>query len=158
MSISCSDPVPGAPASTPMNVLRVLLAMTLLLALTGTAVLRNARWHTLLTMWEDCARKSPNKSRTHNNLGNCHLLLGQHFSAIAEYQKAVVLAPSNMEAQYNLATSLDTVGLYNEAMRPYEVFCRSAPQELGEARGKACARLGELLAMARAGTGPEGGQ
>ena len=136
-----------------MNALRAILAVLLLLAMTGTAMQRNAQWHTLLAMWEDCARKSPNKSRTHNNLGNCHLLLGRHFSAIAEYQKAVALEPGNMEAHYNLGLTLDTVGLYTQAMRSYETFCRSAPRALAEHRAQACSRLDELLARSRSGKG-----
>jgi len=131
----------------------MIIAVLLLLALTGTAVLRNAKWHSLLAMWEDCAQKSPNKSRTHNNLGNCYLLLGHHFPALAEYQKAVAIDPRNLEAQYNLATTLDAVGLYPQAIAPYDVFCRLAPAALAEHRTKACARLRELLTSAGSGRG-----
>jgi tetratricopeptide (TPR) repeat protein len=136
-----------------MHAVRAILAALLVLALTGTAVLRNARWHSLLAMWEDCAGKSPDKSRTHNNLGNCYLLLGRHFSALAEYQRAVAIEPRNLEAQYNLATTLDTVGLLTQAIGPYDVFCRQAPPAFAEQRAKACARLRELLAAARSGAG-----
>ena len=153
MSISCSEQASIGSSRFTMDVLRISLAVILLLALTGASLIRNSRWHTLLSMWEDCARKSPNKSRTHNNLGNCYLLLNRHFPAIEEYQKAVMLEPGNLEAQYNLATTLDAVGLYNQAMRPFEVFCRLAPTEYAEQRARACRRLEELLATARVGTG-----
>lgn len=139
-----------------MIVLRALLPVMLIGALVSATALRNSRWHTLVVMWEDCARKSPNKSRTHNNLGNCYLLLGRHFSAIAEYQKAVVLEPLNLEAQYNLATTLDTVGLYTQALPPYERFCRMAPPLFAEQRNKACKRFEELMARTRPGAGPGG--
>ena len=151
MSIFCSEMPPSAIAGPPTGMFRVLLAVALLAALTAASVARNTRWHTLLAMWEDCARKSPNKSRTHNNLGNCYLLLGQRFSALAEYQKAVALEPGNLEAQYNLATTADIVGMYNLALRPYEVFCRAAPPEFMKQRLQACARKEELLAMVRQG-------
>jgi tetratricopeptide (TPR) repeat protein len=136
-----------------MNAFRTVLAITLVLALAGTAFSRNVRWKTLLAMWDDCAGKSPNKSRTHNNLGNCQLLLGNYFSALAEYQKAVALEPGNWEARYNLATTLDTVGLYNQAVQAYDVVCRHAPPSFAGPRARACARLQELLAGTVAGRG-----
>jgi tetratricopeptide (TPR) repeat protein len=141
-----------------MLAFRIVPVIVLVAALTGATMLRNVRWQTLLTMWEDCARKSPNKSRTHNNLGNCHMLLGKHFSAMREYQQAVALEPGNMEAQFNLARVYDMVGLYSQAMRPYDIFCRSAPKDLDEHRVTACRRLQELLAEARARAGSGGAQ
>lgn len=136
-----------------MHAAKTIIAVLLLLALTGAAVHRNARWHTLLAMWTDCAHKSPNKSRTRNNLGNCYLLLGRHFPALAEYRRAVAIDPGNLEAQYNLATTLDAVGLFPQAVVPYDVFCRLAPPALAEHRAKACARLEELLTRAGSGGG-----
>ena len=138
------------------DLLKALCAAALVIALAGAAATRNATWHSLLAMWEDCARKSPNKSRTHNNLGNCHVLLERYFPAIAEYQKAIALEWGNLEAHYNLATALDTVGLYSQAMRSYEVFCRMAPPALAEHKQRACTRLQELLDEARRPRGAGG--
>ena len=126
---------------------RTVLAASVVLLLTGTAVQRNSTWHTLLAMWQDCAEKSPQKSRTHNNLGNCYLLLGRHFDAIAEYQKAVALAPGNLEAQYNLAVRLDNVGLFAPAIQPYGVFCKFAPPTLPEQQRYACERYEALRSL-----------
>jgi tetratricopeptide (TPR) repeat protein len=153
MSICCFEKPSPACTGALGAMLRVLLAVLMVAALTTVSVMRNARWHTLLSMWEDCARKSPNKSRTHNNLGNCYLLLGQHFSALAEYQKAVALEPGNLEAQYNLATTSDAVGMHNLALRHYDVFCRLATSQFGEQRARACARVEDLVAAARASGG-----
>jgi tetratricopeptide (TPR) repeat protein len=136
------------------RVLGICLAVMLVLALTGASMQRNVRWRTLLAMWQDCVRKSPDKSRTHNNVGNCHVLLKEYFPAIAEYQKAIELEPGNMEAYFNLAQALDIVGLYNPAMRNYDIFCRNAPPQLENAREKACLRLRELMARARQGGAP----
>ncbi len=135
-----------------MRVVKTVLAVFIIMLLTVASVRRNAAWHSLLSLWTDCAAKSPQKSRTRNNLGNCNLLLKRYFPAIAEYQKAVELNPRNMEAQYNLATTLDTVGLLSQAMRPYETFCRMAPPEYAEQRAQTCRRLEELKARAGAGT------
>jgi len=128
-----------------MRFVKIAAPAIFILFLELAALQRNAVWHTLLTMWTDCAAKSPQKSRTHNNLGNCYLLLGKHFPAIAEYQKAVELDNTNMQAQYNLATQLDNVGLTSQAMRPYEVFCRFSPPTFHEQKKLSCSRLQELL-------------
>ena len=127
-----------------MRCVKVAVPAIILLFLVLATVQRNAVWHTLLTMWTDCAAKSSQKSRTHNNLGNCYLLLGKHFPAIAEYQKAVGLDNTNMQAQYNLATQLDNVGLSSLAARHYEVFCRFAPPTFPEQKKAACRRFQEL--------------
>ena len=127
---------------------RVTIALLVVIALTSASVQRNRAWHTLLSLWEDCARKSPEKSRTRNNLGNCNLLLKRYFPAIEEYQKAVQLDPGNLEAQYNLAMTLDTVGLVSQAMPPYDIFCRLAPPVYAEQRDRACQRLKDLRAAA----------
>lgn len=128
--------------------LKIVAASLILIVLVAISVQRNSAWHSLLSLWEDCARKSPDKSRTRNNLGNCNLLLNRYFPAIEEYQKAVQLDPQNLEAHYNLATTLDTVGLASQAMRPYDIFCRQAPPSYAEQRARACQRLQELRSAA----------
>lgn len=132
-----------------MRSVRESVLIIVVLALTASALQRNATWHTLLAMWTDCAAKSPQKSRTHNNLGNCYLLQGMHFPAIAEYQKAVALDPGNMEAQYNLAVQLDNVGLVSLAIKPYEMFCKFAPATFPRQQKRSCDRYQELLNEAK---------
>ena len=125
--------------------MKTVISLLIVLLLAGAASHRNRAWHTLLAMWTDCAAKSPQKSRTHNNLGNCYSLLDQHFSAIAEYQRAVALDKGNMEAQYNLAVKLDSVGFSALAIQPYDMFCKFAPPTFPEQKRYACERLRELL-------------
>lgn len=138
-----------------LAVMRTVFAATLVIVLALASLNRNATWHSLLSLWEDCARKSPQKSRTHNNLGNCHLLLGGHFPAIEEYRKAVELDAGNMEAQYNLATTLETVGLISPAQKPYDLFCRHAsPSEYAAQRATACRRAQEIQTLAGERTRP----
>ncbi len=140
-----------------MLLAKTIVAAVLLLTLGSATLVRNAAWRTLLVMWQDCAAKSPDKSRTRNNLGNCYWLQGNHFSALREYEKAVALAPGNLEAQFNLGRAYDTVGLFTQAMRPYDVFCRHAPDAFREQRERACRRLEDLLAAAGGRAAPRGG-
>jgi len=134
--------------------LKVVVVSLIVILLSAASLHRNSAWHSLLSLWEDCAQKSPEKSRTRNNLGNCNLLLNRYFPAIEQYRKAVELDPQNLEAQYNLATTLDTVGLLSQAMAPYDVFCRQAPASYAEQRAQACLRLQELRTAAGERTKP----
>jgi tetratricopeptide (TPR) repeat protein len=113
-------------------------------ALAMTAARRNADWTSLLTIWLDCARKSPGKSRVHNHLGNSYFLLKRYFPAIEEYRMAVQLDQGNLDATYNLAIALDYTGSRAEAMPYYEKFCASAPRRCQEQKDRACDRLREL--------------
>ncbi len=145
---------PGSAAAA--GWVKELFLAIIIILLTIAAVQRNSAWQTLLSIWSDSAAKSPYKSRTHNNLGNCHLLLNRYFPAIAEYQQAVALDPENMEAQYNLATTLDKVGLYSPAIQPYAIFCKRGPLEYTEQKRKSCERHRQLSAAANTGNGGSG--
>ena len=128
-----------------MRYIRESILIIIVLALAGASVHRNTAWQTLVAMWTDCVSKSPQKSRTRNNLGNSYLLSQMHFSAIAEYQKAVALEKGNMEAQYNLAVQLDNVGLVSLAMQPYEIFCKFDSTSYAQQQKHACDRYQTLL-------------
>lgn len=99
----------------------------LIISLAGITFQRNKVWETRLSLWKDAAAKSPMKSRTHNNLGNCYLLLKDYFSAVEEYKKAIALDENNIEAYYNLGLSLENIGLLSQAAYYYGIFYRVAP-------------------------------
>jgi tetratricopeptide (TPR) repeat protein len=119
------------------------------MVVTAAALQRNTTLHTLLAMWTDCAAKPPQKSRTHNNLGNWYCLLGMYFPATAEYQKTVALEPGNREAQYNLAVELDKGGLASLAMKPFALFCTFAPPAFPRQQKRSCHRYQELFDEAK---------
>jgi tetratricopeptide (TPR) repeat protein len=109
-----------------------LVVIILLFILSGATFQRNKVWQTKLSLWEDAARKSPMKSRVHNNLGNCYMLLGRHFDAIEEYKKAIALDKNNVEAYYNLGINLEKIGLLNQAVYYYDIFYKIAPPKYDE--------------------------
>jgi tetratricopeptide (TPR) repeat protein len=115
----------------------------------GMAYERNSAWHTLLTLWQDTAAKSPEKSRVLNNLGNCYVLSGMHFKGIEAYQRAVALDSNNIEAYYNLGVNYENVGIINQAVYYYDRFCRTAPSTYREQRELACKRVVELTHSAK---------
>ena len=132
----------------------VAVAVLLILVLMAATYHRNQAWQTLLSLWADCAAKSPQKSRTHNNLGNCYMLLGMPFQAIPEYERAIALDPNNIEAYYNLASNLDAAGFAGASVRYYTIFCERAPRTYESARTQACRRLQELTAAPAPKAGP----
>jgi len=120
-----------------------VLALVVIL-LTGVAYERNAAWHTLLTLWQDAAIKSPGKSRVFNNLGNCYILEGKYFKGIEAYTRAVALDRNNIEAYYNLGVNYENVGIPNRAAYYYDLFCKTAPASYREQTEQACKRVVEL--------------
>jgi tetratricopeptide (TPR) repeat protein len=55
---------------------------------------RNFDWKDALTVWRDCAQKSPGKPRPHYNLGFSYEQQAQYELAMAEYDQALSLGPN----------------------------------------------------------------
>src|SRR5574337_659615 len=121
-----------------------ILTAALLVLLCVATLLRNDVWDTKLSLWHDVARKSPLKSRAHNNLGNCYALLGRLFDAIEQYKIAVALDKTNIEAYYNLGMYLENVGILSEAVYYYDVFCKAAPPDYAGQKMRSCERVETL--------------
>ncbi len=62
---------------------------------------RNIVWADKVGFLEDVVRKSPNKSRPHNNLGAEYWRKGEYALAMSEYQKAITLEPDDSVAYFN---------------------------------------------------------
>jgi tetratricopeptide (TPR) repeat protein len=127
---------------------RLLAAMLLIVLLAGVTYVRNRVWDTKLSLWSDVARKSGQKSRAHNNLGNCYMLLDRPFKAIEEYRTAIALDPGNIEAYYNLAMNLEKVGLLSQAASYYDHFCRAAPPVYEQEKQSSCRAVQALAGQA----------
>jgi len=110
------------------------------MALLFFAYQRNGIWTSKLSLWTDVVRKTPNKSRVHNSMGNSYALLGRYFEAIREYELALKLDPGNIEVYYNLAANYENVGIMNRALYYYDIFCSKAPADYPEATMQACDR------------------
>jgi tetratricopeptide (TPR) repeat protein len=59
------------------------------LVLSGATYTRNTVWKDDIRLWEDVAKKSPNKARPHNNLGNAYQSKSLLDMAIEQYQTAL---------------------------------------------------------------------
>jgi tetratricopeptide (TPR) repeat protein len=80
-----------------------------------TAVSRNRVWASELTLWSDAARKSPAKSRPHNNLAAALADADRPAEALPHAVAAIRFDPYNAEAHYNLGRILLLEGRYPEA-------------------------------------------
>jgi len=67
---------------------------------------RNKVWGDAISLWQDCASKSPGKARPYNNLGVVLARAGQTDAAIENYHKALKINPDYANAHYNLGSAL----------------------------------------------------
>lgn len=65
-------------------------------------VLRNQDYRSEVALWEDAARKSPDKPRVHNNLGDAYRQAGKLDAARASFRRALALDPDYLLAGNNL--------------------------------------------------------
>ena len=65
-------------------------------------LLRNRDYASEINLWEDTVKKSPNKSRVHNNLGYAYLLSHRYKEARSEFLIALKLDPKLYKARYNI--------------------------------------------------------
>jgi protein O-mannosyl-transferase len=77
----------------------VLASLAILCFLT---IERNHAYKNEITLWEDTAKKSPNKPRAFNNLGYAYALAARYEEAEKAYQRALKLNPDYEPAQSNL--------------------------------------------------------
>jgi protein O-mannosyl-transferase len=80
---------------------------------------RNKVWTDELTLYRDCAEKSPAKARPHNNLGTILLRRARLPEAIDEFQTALDLKPKYADAHYNLANALVKQGHLKDGIYHY---------------------------------------
>jgi hypothetical protein len=78
------------------------VAAGLLVACIALTVSRNQVYRSEIALWEDTVAKSPDKARTHNNLGYAYLLAQRKEEARRELTVALQLDPQLYQAQYNL--------------------------------------------------------
>jgi len=80
---------------------------------------RNQVWRDDVSLWRDCVEKSPNKARSHHNLGYALEGKGNLNEAIGHYLKAIRIKPDYSEAQYGLGNALASQGNLKEAVSHY---------------------------------------
>ena len=93
----------------------IIYGLLILLLMTGT-YWRNRVWHSELELWTDGVKKSPNKDRTHYNLGIVFLNQGKYQEAISHLNEALRINPNYAKAHNNLGNVFLNQGKYQEAI------------------------------------------
>jgi len=88
---------------------------------------RNLVWSDSITFHRDCVRKSPQKARPHNNLGEVLADQGHLAEAVTHYLEALRINPYYTEAHNNLGVVLKAQGKISEAISHYEEALRISP-------------------------------
>jgi len=106
---------------TPARAVVLGVAFTLFAwaVLAGLTWERNKVWRTKETLWRDVAAKSPNKARSHMNLGFALSLQGRREEAVREYRAALALGDRSLvrnQTLRNLGVSLFELGRLDEAI------------------------------------------
>jgi tetratricopeptide (TPR) repeat protein len=91
---------------------------------------RNKVWADEISLYQDCAEKSPQKARPHNNLGAALSRRGRLQEAIENYQTALRIKPDYADAHYNLGYALARQGHLNEGLAHLSESLRLQPKSL----------------------------
>jgi tetratricopeptide (TPR) repeat protein len=75
----------------------------------------------------NCLRLIPDYAGAWNLIGNVQLDLGEPREALRAYQKAVELKPAYVNARYNLALTLETLGRHKDAEGQLQEVLRQQP-------------------------------
>jgi Flp pilus assembly protein TadD len=127
--------------------LRHALPAVIALSLVGTlfcawTYARNQVWADEITLYQDCAAKSPGKARPQNNLGAALSRQGRLPEAIELYRVALGIKPEYGDAHYNLGYALSKTGKLDEGLIHFREAVRIEPKQV-----KYLNNLGVALAL-----------
>ena len=88
---------------------------------------RNSVWRDPISLWSDCIRKSPQKSRPYANLANALKERKLTAEALQNYRKSLQLNPNHFEAHNNLGVLLEEQSSTNEAIKHYRKAIELSP-------------------------------
>lgn len=113
--LACTATISLATSSS-MKIDRHLLAIFALISITlaVATIRRNYVWRTEISLWEDTAHKSPNKSRVLNNLATSYLEKHMTAKAVKPLLHSVELAPGTADGLNNIGMLLDQLPQYKD--------------------------------------------
>ena len=92
---------------------------------------RNKTWRDPVTLWQDCLKKSPNKPRSHTNLGFYLIQDNQVEKGVEHYDTALKLNPKFEDAHFNLAQVYGERRLFDQAEAHLRECIRLDPKDPG---------------------------
>ena len=98
------------------HILKMVIGCSVIMVFAVWTYERNGVWRDELVFWNDVVKKSPQKARPHNNLGNALKRKGEIETAIRHYNRALQINPSYSMAHNNLGTALAAQGRIEDAL------------------------------------------
>jgi len=103
------------------NFLKAVMICAITLVFAAWTYERNTTWSNAVSLWSDVVKKSPQKVRPHNNLGNALKHQGKIEEAIVHFNKALQINPGYSKAHNNLGTALASQGKTDEAIKHFGI-------------------------------------
>ncbi len=98
-----------------------------ILILTAGTMRLGGHWRTSKQLWEYTISKTDGSTFAHNNLGQALLVEKQYAEAREQFERALAIESSNLEAQANLGLALERIGDTQGALSAYEAAIRGGP-------------------------------
>ena len=99
---------------------RVTVVCIVLLLLCNWTYERNKIYGDAVTLWQDCAAKSPWKPRPYSNLATALKDSGRPAEAVEYFNKSLELEPDSAEVHSNLGNALSKLSQTDEAIEHYK--------------------------------------
>jgi tetratricopeptide (TPR) repeat protein len=93
-----------------------IIAAVILIGFSILTYQRNKVWKNEITLWDDTVKKSPHKPRPYNNRGNAYFDQGDVTQAMSDYNKAIEIDTSFVDAYNNRGFIYDKQGNLTQAM------------------------------------------
>jgi tetratricopeptide (TPR) repeat protein len=112
--------------------------------LEGTKLGRSGSPWKAIPLLEKAVELKSSDPEAKSALGSAYMMAGLREKALAQFQEALALDPSMMEAWYNLGLVADALNKKEMALSAYEEFVIRAPRELQQPINRARARINAL--------------
>ncbi|MBN1291206.1 MAG: tetratricopeptide repeat protein [Candidatus Latescibacteria bacterium] len=97
-----------------------IILISLIAIYSGLTLKRNMVWKNDITLWKDIVKKSPNKDRSHMNLGEVYFSSGLIEEGLNEFNIGLKLNPKNFKVLNNIGFYYYTKGNYKESISYYD--------------------------------------
>lgn len=107
----------------------VSIMLTVVLALSATAYVRNDYWRDGIRLWIKAVEASPDKARSHFNLGLAYLDKRRFDEAIKEFQIVLKQLPDFAKAHNNLGLIYIDQGRTDDAIKEFQAVLKINPND-----------------------------
>jgi protein O-mannosyl-transferase len=110
-----------------LKIILLFLSSLVIVIFAATTFIRNAVWQSEIALWEDAVEKSPNKGRTHHNLGRAYDTNRRPRNAFEQYLIATSVEPGLAKAHESLGISYVSQGQTDLARQQFAIALQLDP-------------------------------